>query len=1101
MKTIPVHFRLCSCKGRSFLLLILLLGLVRHAWTATSSVQVTTLRCEYQVNPLGIDATQPRLSWILVSAKPGERSQKQSAYRILVATSPALLNADDGDLWDTKKTESDQSIQLRYGGKTLDSRQSVWWKVQVWDQDGTTSPWSDPARWSMGLLRQSDWVGKWIGANSGEAEPEEFSGAHWLSARAAGQRPLWFRQTFEILPANPVSYGLLVAAGSGEVTVFVNGTKITPYLGKFPHGYAAQNISGMIHPGHNVIAVKLEPNSLTDSIIAGITLDMADGQIRHIQTNGQWKVSDTEKADWGKPEFNDAQWENAKVVGNLPLPDTAAERTRLPARMLRKQFRLADVPRKATVYISGLGYYELYINGRKVGKDVLAPALTEYDKRVLYVTYDVANLLHGGNNAIGILLGNGRYYAPRRYIPVLTRNFGYPKALLQLEIEYGNGKRVTVTTDGSWKATTGGPIRANNDYDGEEYDARMEQTGWSSPGFHDRTWSAAEIVDPPTGVLRAQMSDPIRVMRDVKPAKITQPMPGVYVYDMSQNMVGWARLQVSARAGTRITVRYAETLRPNGMLYTDNLRSARQTDVYILKGKGTETYEPRFTSHGFRYVEVRGFPGTPPLSALTGRVVYDAMSENADLITSSDVINHIYRNVLWGERGNYHSIPTDCPQRDERQGWLGDRSAESKGESFVFDVGQFYSQWLQDIEDTMDSEGRINDVAPSYWPFYNENVVWPASFFLVTEMLHQQYGDDQVIQKHYPAMKRWVDHMRTFIKGDLMPIDVYGDWCVPPKSLKLVQSDDPATKTAPEILGTTYFYYILHLMSRFAAISGHPEDQHVFDDQASKLKAAFNAKYFNSTTSQYDNGTQTSSVLPLALGLTPEGHRKAIYNALINKIEVDSKGHIGTGLVGSEWLMQTVAENGRPDVAYRIASQTTYPSWGYMISQGATTIWELWNGNTADPAMNSRNHLMLLGDFSTWLYEDLAGIKSDPEHPGFKHILVHPRMSEDLTFVRASHNSPYGKIATNWRREGNNFTLRVSIPLNTTATVYIPTSDPASIKENGREAGTSRGVRLGRSVPGAVTYEIGSGEYIFTSRFYPSPSGEGRGGLHQTWRN
>ena len=1051
--------------------------------TVRAAVNPANLRCEYAVDPLGIDSMQPRLSWMLTPANPEERGLKQQAYRVLAATSAARLRADEGDLWDTGKIDSAQSIQVSYGGKQLLSKQAVWWKVKVWDQAGRDSQWSSPASWSMGLLEQSDWTGKWIGVNGGEEMPEEFDGSEWISDGSAQQRALWFRRTIEIPEENPLSCGLMAALGSGDITVYVNGTKDQPPFDKLPHSCIVQDISGMFHPGRNVVAVKMEAVSSVTAFRAGITLDLADGEIRHIRTNGEWKVSAKEEANWEKPEFDEMAWKPATAGDGPSLPDfvKAGERTRLPARMLRREFQLTGSPVKATAHISGLGYYELYVNGSKAGDDVLAPALSDYDKRVFYKTHDVTELVKSGGNAVGILLGNGRFYSMRHYVPAPMRTFGYPKALLELEIEYENGERVTVATDGDWMATTQGPIRANNYYDGEEYDARMEQAGWASPGFKAETWSAAQIVEPPAGALCAQMSDPIRVMREVKPVKITERKPGVYVIDMGQNMVGWCRMRVSAKAGTRITLRHAETLRPNGELYCDNLRSARQTDVYIAKGVGEEVYEPRFISHGFRFVELRGCPTAPTLSTLTGRVANDSIAENADLTTSGDTINAVYRNMIWGCRGNYQSIPTDCSQRDERQGWLGDRSGESKGESFIYDVSRFYAQWVQHMEDSMGEDGQISDVAPAYWAFYNENIVWPSSFFQVTNMLYQQYGDEAVIRKHYPAMKRWMRHKDTFIKDDLMPLDTYGDWCVPPRLPTQILSDDPATKTAAEILGTNYYYYLLGLMSKFAVISGHPEDQQAFDESASKMKIAFNRKYFHAETGLYDNGTQTSSILPLAVGLAEEDQRKAIFDALIQKIETTAKGHVGTGLVGGQWLMQTLTENGRPDVACQIASQITYPSWGYMIQRGATTIWELWNGDTANPAMNSGNHLMLLGDFSTWLYENLAGIKSDPEHPGFKHIIVRPRVDSGLKFAKASHNSPYGKIATSWSCEGNAFTLHVSIPPNTTAEVYIPAHRADAVRENGKAAQASTGVRFLRATADAAVYVVGSGEYVFAS--------------------
>ena len=1061
-----------------------------HLAAQARAMRAVDLRCEYRVDPLGIDALQPRLSWILKSTYTARRGQSQSAYRILAANSTDLLDIDQGDLWDSGKIESSQSIHVRYAGRPLNSQQFVWWKVKVWDEKGRPSAWSHSARWSMGLLRAADWTGEWIGVEGGDEPSEELNGANWISGASNLRQPLWFRHTFSISEANPASHGLLViAAGSGQTTAYVNGSQVLPTVGRFRHGYVAQTISAMLHPGNNIVAVKLEPDSSSPSgtqrMVAGITLDFADGSIQHVHTDERWRVSDTEHAGWSEGAFDDHNWTRAALVPNQSPPDEPAERTRLPARMLRKEFRLAGAPRRATLYISGLGYSESYINGKKVGNDVLAPALSDYDKRVFYVTYDVTNSLHAGENAIGVLLGNGRFHAPRSNIPVFTRSFGYPELRLQIEVQYQNGKHVTLATDTSWKATTRGPIRANNDYDGEEYDARLEQDGWTESGFNERGWTAAQQMHPPLGAVRAQMIVPMRVMRDVQPVKIAEPEPGVYVFDLGQNIVGWCRLRVSGPAGRRIIVRHAERVRGDGMLYTDNLRSARQTDTYVLKGQGIEVYEPRFTSHGFRYVEVRGLSGRPSLSLLTGRVVHDALKENADLVTSNKVINQVYQNMLWGDRGNYHGIPTDCPQRDERQAWLGDRSAESKGESFLFDVNLFYEKWLQDIEDSIDSEGRINDIAPAYWPFYNENVVWPASFFMVAAMIHDQYGDDTVIQEHYPAMKRWVEHMRPLLQSSLMPVDVYGDWCVPPKSLHDIFSKDPATKTAPEVLGTTYFYAILRLMSQFASLGGHGEDKAEFDQLALQIRTAFNDRLLQADTHQYSNGTPTSSILPLALGLAPEEQKQAIADALIGKIQTESDGGTGTGLVGMQWFMQTLTEFGRPDLAYQLASRTKYPSWGYMVDHGATTIWELWNGDTANPAMNSGNHLMLLGDFASWLYEDLAGIRSDPDHPGYKHLLIRPHIVDGLQFVRASHLSPYGKIATDWRHERGLLTLRITVPVNTTATVYVPADGAGSVLEGGIAAAAAEGVRFLRNENGVEEYEVGSGDYVFVSHLKP----------------
>lgn len=1058
----------------------MLCGSVAGVCAATpvvGSVHVEKLRCEDLVDPLGIDATTPRLSWVLLANRPGARDLRQTAYRVLVASSPEVLKRDRGDLWDSGKVASSQSNQLRYAGKPLVSQQSVWWKVQVWDQDGRASAWSTMASWSMGLLQPDDWKGQWIGLKGGDGPSEELSGARWIADRRAGPGTRWFRCLFQISQKDPVSYALFAAAGSGEITAFVNGQKIG---GSFPRGYAAQDITEGLHTGWNSMAIEVKPDTFSAAMIAGITLDRADGRIDHIQSDPQWKASDTEESGWQGPEFDDANWRPVQAVSALPLPVVGGERTRLAARMLRKDFVLKAVPSAAHVYISGLGYFELYLNGRKVGKDVLAPGLTDYDRRVLYVTYDVTRYLHAGKNAVGILLGNGRFYAPRMFVPTKTRSFGYPEARMQLEIDSASGHS-TVVTNTTWQATAEGPIRANNDYDGEEYDARMEKPGWSSPGYTDQGWMAAQQMPAPEGELRAQMNPPIQVDQQLRPVTIIKLRPDAYIFDMGQNMMGWSRLRVHGPAGARVTLRYAETLRPDGGLYTDNLRSARQTDLYILKGGGEETWEPRFTEHGYRYVEVIGFPGVPTLDSITGEVVHDALAEHTDFDTSNATINGIYKAIVWSDRGNYRSIPTDCDQRDERQGWLGDRSAESFGETYFFDVEQFYAKWLNDIADSQKKNGQVNDVAPAYWPIYSEQATWPSTFFFVADMLHQQYGDDTGIQQHYPEMRRWIEHTRTLMRDDLLPVDTYGDWCVPPLTLDALRDIDPREKTAPEVLGSTYFYYLLRLMSQYAAIAGQAQDQQEYDALAERLRAAFNRKYFHPETNLYGDGSQTSSVLALAVGIAPHDRRSAIAKALAADIEHRTHGHVGVGIIGQQWLMKTLTNAGYGDVAYQILTQTTYPSWGYMLAHNATTIWELWNGNVAGPAMNSGNHLMLLGDLQSWLYEDLAGIRTDPQEPGFRHILIQPRVLGDLTYVRASHDSPYGLIGVDWRRNGDAFTLHVTVPPNTTATVFMPADDRGRVRENGRIPESESGVRFVGETAHAFEYEVGSGEYVFAS--------------------
>jgi alpha-L-rhamnosidase len=561
---------------------------------------------------------------------------------------------------------------------------------------------------------------------------------------------------------------------------------------------------------------------------------------------------------------------------------------------------------------------------------------------------------------------------------------------------------------------------------------------------------------------------------------------------------------VRGKAGTQVTLRHAETLRPDGSLYLDNLRGARVTDTYILNGRGSELYEPRFTYHGFRYVELRGFPGRPDADTLTACVVHDDLEPAGEWSCSQPLLNRLYENIRWGVRGNYRSLPTDCPQRDERQGWLGDRSEGAKGEAFLFRTAPLYSKWIQDMADAQREDGSVPDVCPPYWPIYSDNVTWPGSAVTIPGHLLVQFGDSAVIERHYPGMRRWVEHMASFIQEDLMPRDNYGDWCVPPEDPKLIHSQDPLRQTHPTILGTTGFVHCLRLLAGYAERLGKADDARRYRDLAGRLRTALNAKFYDAAKGYYDNGSQTSCVLPLALGLAPEGQQERLFDHLVGKITGETRSHIGTGLVGGQWLLRTLSDHGRADLAYTLATNRTYPSWGYMIDQGATTIWELWNGNTADPAMNSGNHVMLVGDLLIWMYERLAGIQSDPVRPGFKHIVMRPTPVGDLTQVKATHRSPYGLIASEWRVERDpvprdtrtlekhgligsgivfsTFRWEVTVPPNTSATLHLPTGPRGSITEGGKPAAEATGLKSLGLEGGWASFEAAPGRYSFESR-------------------
>ena len=1059
-----------------------------------SSIRPERLRCEYRVNPEGIDISKPRFSWVLTSVNPKARGMRQTAYRVIVASTSQALRANTGDLWDSGKVESDQSIQVIYDGKALASGEPAFWKVQVWDQEGHASEWSLPAQWSMGLLQTSDWQGQWIGRD--ETGPimdpsspyRDLEHAKWVwdgvrDEAGAPPRDRYFRESFNLPTDRKVKRAVCIAGADGQAEVFFNAMEIAGASGaKLPF---PADVTHLVRPGKNVVSIRAAHNRADRpaGMIAVVRVEFASGDPLLIASGNHWLVTVKPESGWEQPDFLDIAWQPAKELGNYGMaPWGLAAYTgehRLPARFLRKEFVLNKRVRRAMVYYAGLGVSELYLNGVKVGDHVLSPGLTDYDKHVLYETFDVTSQLVTGRNAIGLVLGNGRFYAPRG--DGTARNFGYPKALVQLNVELEDGARASVVSDTMWKLTTGGPIRANNEYDGEEYDARMDLTGWSRPGFDDTAWGPVDPVGAPAGELTAQMAEPLRVTETIRPVSVKLLRPGVYVFDMGQNMVGWCRLRVSGPKGAQVRLRYAETLNPDGSLYVANLRTARATDLYTLKGEGAEIWEPRFTYHGFRFVEVSGFPDEPTPAAIEGRVVHDDMQKTADFTSSNELLNRIHHNVFWGIRGNYRSIPTDCPQRDERQGWLGDRSQVSRSESYMFDVAAFYSKWMTDLADSQKPDGSIPVVSPNYWPYYYDDLTWPSTFIFVHGMLYDQYGDRRALERDYPAMKKWIEHERTYLRDGIMPKDQYGDWCVPPEDPKLIHSQDPARITDKTLLGTAYYYYLLRTMARYARVLDKPPDAADFDTQAEQVGVVFQKRYFKPLAGVYDNGTQTSSVLPLYFGIVPEENRNAVVDALTRRIEQESHGHVGTGLVGAQWLMRTLTDNGRVDTAYQIATQDTYPGWGYMVAKGATTIWELWNGDTADPAMNSGNHVMQIGDLGVWMYEYLAGIRSDPAKPGFRHTIIHPYPAGDLTFVKASHQSMYGTIVSSWKRAGDAFSLDVTVPVNTTATIWLPARDAEAITESGHKAAASRGVKLVRAEKGSALFEVESGSYSFRS--------------------
>ena len=792
-------------------------------------------------------------------------------------------------------------------------------------------------------------------------------------------------------------------------------------------------------------------------------------RVKAVTNRGETPWSDIQH--WSMALLNDAEWQ-AQWIGEDSLSnpgETAEGNTRLAARYLRKPFTAGKKVERAMLYISGLGSYEAYLNGQRVSEDVFAPTVSWYPERVYYNVYDVTPLVKSNGNLLAVKLGNGRYFGMRQSE---TQVFGLPRLLAQLELEYGDGTSDIIVSDESWKVTSKGPIIANNEYDGEEYDARLEMKGWNTVGFDDSNWKPVDIMEDPGGTLNAQPNPNIRVMEEISPIHMTRLADGRLILDMGQNMVGWLKVtNLKGKKDQPVTFRFAELLNPDSTLYLANLRGAKVTDQYIPAEDGLFSWEPSFVYHGFRFVEVTGLEEQPDLSAFTGRVIYDRMETTGQFETSNEIINQTFKNAYWGIRGNYRGMPTDCPQRDERQGWLGDRATGCFGEAFVFDNALLYGKWAQDIEDSQSPEGSVSVVSPRYWTIYNDDVTWPAAWFYAVNMLYHQYGDSEPIQKHYASMKRYLERIQEVSMQDyILTKDTYGDWCMPPERQDLIHSQDPARKTAGPVLSTTMYYSLLNLMIEFAEMTGHPDDIPGYRELAGKIRDAYNATYFKADSALYDNNTVTANILSLQLGLVPEGYEERVFENIVQKTERDFGGHVSTGVLGIQQLMRGLTRNGNVDLAYKIATNTTYPSWGYMIEKGATTIWELWNGDTADPAMNSGNHVMLLGDLIIWYYEDLAGIKNYPGSVAYKKLLMEPKFPKGLSHVKASYKSVYGDIQSEWHRDGDALSWDITIPANTSAIVRLP-------RELQITAPQGEGVRSVTQTDTGIEIELGSGSY------------------------
>ncbi len=828
------------------------------------------------------------------------------------------------------------------------------------------------------------------------------------------------------------------------------------------------------------------------------------GKPLHSGQRVYWKVRAWDKegrvSAWSRP----ASWEMALLTATdwqaqwitRARPGPVSEEAMFgdhPAPLYRKEFGLQKKIRRARAYVSGLGYYELFINGKRVGDQFLDPGWTAYGKRVLYSTYDVTPHLRRGQNAVGAMLGNGWFN------PLPLRMFGrfnlrqqltvgQPRLILQLVVEFTDGTTRTVVTDPSWKVADG-PVLQNNVYLGEVYDARLEQSGWANPGFDDSRWEPAMLASEPLGPLQAQDAPPIRATRSLKTVAVTEPKPGVYIFDLGQNYAGWVRLRVAGPAGTRVRLRYGELLHADGTLNAMTSvagqikqggpdyryegvgfpKTAFQVDQYILRGRGEETYTPRFTFHGLRYVEVTGFPGKPGHDAIEGLCLNADVASAGSFACSSDQFNRIQEMVRRTELSNLFSVQSDCPHR-EKLGYGGDILATSQMAMLNFDMGRFYAKAVVDLVDAARPNGGFTETAPfvgiadSGLGDGAGPIGWGSAEPVLQAQLYRYYGDRRLLEEQFAPTKRWFDFLKSCATNGILDNGI---------------SDHESLVPKPRALTGTAFYYLnVKTFAQLARILGRDADASEAESLAQEIKAAFNNKFLQPGTGRYDTGSQACQAFALHLGLVPESETNRALAALVQDIREAHQGHLTTGIFGTKFMLEALTELGCPQVAYEMVNQRTFPGWGYMLEKGATTLSEHWefSDNTY-----SHNHPMF-GSVSEWFFKCLGGIAPADDAVGFDKVIIRPQPAGDLTWAKASYDSIRGKLSTEWHRSADGLELRVRIPVGVTALVMVPARNQADVSEGGKPLAQAPGVKLRTIADGRAVLNVGSGDYLFRCR-------------------
>ncbi|HEY3915104.1 MAG TPA: glycoside hydrolase family 78 protein [Verrucomicrobiae bacterium] len=994
------------------------------------------LRCEYCVDPLGIDETSPRLSWQLSSSL---RDERQTAWRILVASSRKNLDQDNGNLWDSGQMSNAETIGIAYKGRPLVSREVCFWKVQVWDKDQKPSGWSKPAMWSMGLLQASDWRAQWIGYDQMREEnilPAQFDDANWIwytgdTFPSIPKGTCYFMSSVNLPSGAQITKAELLVAAHDKISLNINGNLIQMPPDSNPDDAHMIDVTSRLKGGKNTIRASVNVEAKGPAGLIAKLIVVTDGlSTNTFVTDASWRATNNGGANWHSRSIGPTEWPVVQVIGPagcLPWGDIKYTRnTFSPPPYLRKEFTVFRPVERATLYATALGLVDLHLNGHLVSEDRFTPGWTDYTKRVHYRTYDVTKMLRQGTNVLGAILADG-WYAGCIGWEERQNNYGKkPRFMGQLQIDYADGSTKIIATGPDWKAWDG-PIRQADFLMGETYDARLENN-WDDPGFDQQEWAPVDIGAELSPLVQAHAGPPIRTFATLEPKSVSEPRPGVYVFDMGQNFAGVGRLKYAGKSGQVLTLRFAERLNPDGTIYTKNLRGARCTDTYTCAGNGTETWEPRFTYHGFQYVELTGADRKPGKDTITG-VAFSSDTTDAGKFTCSDpMLNRLERNIYWTQRANFMDIPTDCPQRDERLGWMGDAQVYIRAATLHEDVQAFFTKWLVDVEDGQRADGEFPMVAPVKIAGDDGGPGWADAGVICPWTIYQVYGDTRILEKHYDSMVRFVEFCKKRSTPQLLPpksFQCFGDWL------------NIHDETPNPVICTAYFAHSSDLLARAAEVLGKTADAAKYNDLFGRIKAAFNKAYVK-PDGHIEGDTQTDYALALTFGLLDTNKASLAADRLIDDIR-KRNWRLSTGFIGTKNLMLALADIHRNEVATRLIHNDTFPSWGFSIKQGATSIWERWDGWTPDkgfqdPGMNSFAHYSF-GAVYQWMVENLGGIQS--ADTAYKRIIIAPQFDSRLNSADTVYDSIRGRIETHWKREGNKVRLKVIIPPNTTAKVHL----------------------------------------------------------------